>query len=285
MKGISRAAFAALFLVIFFYPLDAFASCVVASSGFANLLSTICWLLGLFFILAFLIKLIPSKKAKRRKKSAGKAKYVFLCVGIVFIALPFIIHSYSLLPEVKRPNERSYESYPCCTAMRIERNRMFSPEPIQCVGCRQCPDSVAFKPPIEPEQVLKNDMLMEGRQYLFTHLFPVGTDIDIYEKTLSGLGLRKVNEFCSQPSKTFSAGDVQSAFIQYVPAAMKNNQKIMISAWFDDRGKLVSINVERVRDSIDYKTPMGRFMTWQAVVLKMLITGLQSGMGSMQKKT
>lgn len=256
MAGISIGRFVAFSLLLF--PFPAYASCVVASSGFQNLITTILWLLGLSLIWAFFIRERKrQKKSKQNLKPASRKRYVLLVLGVLCFLALFIRHDISLYTGKVSFGERPYESYPCCSAKTIETNRNFSPEPIQCVGCRVCKDSVAFKPPIKLAQVLEDDMLPEGRQYLLSHLFPTGTDISTFENSLSSLGLKKMDPLCSQ-SGVDSSHYKKIGFTQYVdPVFSSVNNRMAIVADYAGDKKIASVNVDYVRSSVDHKAPLG----------------------------
>lgn len=112
MKGISRAAFAALFLVIILYPSSAFAACVKPSSGFANLLDIICVLIGLLGISLFF------DKRRAWKRVGQRIKFGWLLFGVFFICLPVITFA-SVMLFSPQGRER-YGIYPCCPTITPE---------------------------------------------------------------------------------------------------------------------------------------------------------------------
>lgn len=55
-----------------------------------------------------------------------------------------------------------------------------------------------FKPALKIENLLNKEVIVEGKEYLLNHLYPVGTNINDFRRGLKDIGLKDIQNFCQK---------------------------------------------------------------------------------------
>jgi len=249
---------------IILLPEKAYASCGVAVSGTAALISTIVFALALIvFIKGFFWGFKAYKNKEMSPEERRKGLFVHVGLFLFFISCPFLFKVAHLAEMIDGPASEA----PCCSVETIQRdtyrdvrediykiNRLASHSAALC-GCYVCYDSAMFKPSLKIENLFDDEILVEGKEYLLGQLYPVGTDVNDFRLGLSKLGLKEVQSFCQKPQDNGGFVAFRIYLLRYDSAWGVQNLQNIILAHHDGHRRILGIAIEVVPSRIYYDVP------------------------------
>jgi hypothetical protein len=249
---------AGFLLAVLCFGFPAHASCgpnVV--SGTLGLISTICYL---FALIVFIKTLFWGAKAYKKKEISSARKWRAMLIHIAlltfFISVPLLLRVDGFY-IVQRPDS---SGKPCCSVERMEidtaryRGERQAVHSAALCGCKICYESAMFKPALKIENLLNKEVIVEGKEYLLNHLYPVGTNINDFRRGLKELGLKEVQNFCrkSRDDEGFAA------FHIYMPrndgVGTREYQNIIL-AYHDSDARIHEIKIDVAPSGLYYDVP------------------------------